>query len=202
MLLSTFYLYAIPSSLMGLPSARLPKEQSYAVEQYENSVYFVYSPIMKEEKKDPIDIISFGADEDSVTIFFAGEEPEHRNKLSLPEIFRGLCREEELDSYSMDWLIFDGLDVPAMDAIESYRESHKIGQTDEIDATPGSDAWKVLSELRYYTSATNMLPERILDRIIVRSQKWVEEDKDGNEKVKFSDRIHFFFEPVPDEDEE
>ncbi|KAL1896042.1 hypothetical protein Cpir12675_002957 [Ceratocystis pirilliformis] len=196
MLPSTFYIFAVASSLVGLPSADVPKEQRYSIEQHENGLYFVYSPILK---KDPIDIISFAADEDSVTIFVAGEEPKHPNKLSLPEIFRGLCQIEEVDSYSMDSLIFDDLDVPARKAIKSYRESHKIEKTGEINAVPGSDGWKALSELHYYKSAIDMLPERTLDRIIVRTHEWFDED---DKEVLLSDRIHFSFEPVPDEDEE
>ncbi|KAL1901238.1 hypothetical protein Cpir12675_000604 [Ceratocystis pirilliformis] len=104
------------------------------------------------------------------TIYVANNdiEPEHENKLSLPDIYADLAKRHKLKPEDVDWIVTEIAGDAEIEAtILEIREGRNVGLHDEVTVAPNDKEWNTILGTKYYRNAASV-NHKAVERVIIR----------------------------------
>ncbi|KAL2884883.1 hypothetical protein HOO65_090178 [Ceratocystis lukuohia] len=184
----------VAASFFGFSIAGIIEDRGYEVVTKKH-LYGIFSPHYQRGLF-CVDIIGIDATEKTASIYFMDNESEsdHKDKLSLTEIYTALCEKNEMGPNDMNWLIVDVRgDEETDDAIGRIRSGRNLGPHHEVALVPSDEEWDLILGTQYYQTV-QQLTNKEVHSIILRHRY----DKNLWGKAFSANRIGFSFLPVQD----
>ncbi|KKF94275.1 hypothetical protein CFO_g3388 [Ceratocystis platani] len=126
------------------------------------------------------------------------DEKAHRMNLNLHQIFQALCYEHDIDFNEMGWIRMDIHDDFFASVVRDYRKANGLDPKQEIRVTLGDENWDTFANEYYSVEAAKMVPDAVMDKIIIRRQE--RRSSGTSYPAVVAEVIRFSFKTLPDEE--
>ncbi|KAL2887717.1 hypothetical protein HOO65_040054 [Ceratocystis lukuohia] len=99
------------------------------------------------------------------------DEKAHRKNLDLHQIFQALCYEHDIDFNEIGWIHMDVHDDYFASVVRNYRKANGLSPKQEIRVTVNDKGWDTFANDYYSIEAAKMVPDAIMDKIIIRREE-------------------------------
>ncbi|KAL2888930.1 hypothetical protein HOO65_030431 [Ceratocystis lukuohia] len=122
--------------------------------------------------------ISIDMEHKSVTILdnYLGQDMFWDERLTISEIFEGLCHKKNIPCSEMEWVVMDISDPTTHLDVKIFRDSSDLSPDKEIEVAANQPGWDIFSSASYYKHATQMLPSLEAKKIIIKQERRDSED--------------------------
>ncbi|KKF93550.1 hypothetical protein CFO_g4094 [Ceratocystis platani] len=101
------------------------------------------------------------------------EEPDHRNKLSLTEIYIILARMKNLEPNDMKAVMFDvDEDEQTVNIIDNIRRDRDLGPLETVSILPGDKEWDTICSTQYYLKLLQVMSKPV-QKILLMNREYV-----------------------------
>ncbi|KKF94402.1 hypothetical protein CFO_g3243 [Ceratocystis platani] len=135
--------------------------------------------------------MTFHPNQKAATIYMTknDDEPDHKNKLSLTEIYNALAKRKGTEPGEMRVVTFEVelADKETNGLISGIRKDRNLGPFEEIKILPGADEWDMIATTQYYAKLLQVV-NRPIQKIVIRNRDhfgWLSEVTHIN-RVSFS----------------